>query len=302
MISTLSTSTQREALLQTCAIGRTSKLQELLHTSQEHGQDHDAQPSASLESSLITAMLTKATQNNHPDTVRYILTLLPRMKIPEEIVRWALLSCSIEMYKTLFTHDPSIIHMIIRDGRETQLGKALSIPASPEHIAFLISCGLKPSNDPFDASPLGLACGRWQTRSVELCTILLQHGASLLHSGALAAAAKIGRIEVVSWLLEQGADVNDIVTKAALITHPCKGHPWPALHAAIESGHLEVVRLLLDRGADPELLDEKGRTAYAVAKAGRDQQMISLLGVAVRGKAEPGSENTLGIRPDFVIT
>lgn len=278
MNSTSVTSAQRDALLQTCSDGETSKLQGLLHVPQEPGQDRDAQPSALLESSLVTAMLTKATQNNHLDTVRYVLTLLPGMEIPEETVRWALLSCSIEMYRTLFMYDPSIIHKTIRDGRETQLDKALSVPTSPEYIAFLISCGLKPSNDAYDASPLGLACGTWQTRSVELCTILLQHGASLLHSGVLAAAAaKTGRIEVVSWLLEQGADVNDIITNAALITHPCKGNPWPALHAAIESGHLDVVRLLLDRGADPELLDGKGRTAYAVAKAGGDEQMVSLL-------------------------
>lgn len=115
---------------------------------------------------------------------------------------------------------------------------------------------------------------------MELCTILLQHGASLLHSGALAAAARTGRVDLVSWLLGQGADVNDAVTNAALITHSCKGHPWPALHAAIEGGHVELVRLLLDRGADPALLDRKGRTAVAVAEAvaeaGGDQQMLAL--------------------------
>ena len=126
-------------------------------------------------------------------------------------------------------------------------------------------------------SPLCLACGRWQTRPIELCTTLLEHGASLLHSGALATAAKYGRTDLVSWLLDQGADVNDIVTNAALTTHPCKGHPWPALHAAIESGHAEVARVLLARGADPSLLDEKGRTAFAVAETGGDQQMIALL-------------------------
>ena len=269
--------TQREVLLEACSNGDTSKLQELLHISREPGQDHISQPPAPLESSLINAMLTKATQHNHVDTVRYILTLFPGTEIPEETVRWALLSRSIEMYKTLFTHDPSIIHTTIYEGRETQLGKALSIPASPEHIEFLISCGLRPSNDPFDMSELVLACGKSQTRSLELCRILLKHGASLPHSGALAAAAKNGRMEVVSWLLEQGADVNDIVTNPALITHPCKGHPWPALHTAIESGHVEIVRLLLDRGADPRLLDGKGRTAFAVAEAGGDPQMVALL-------------------------
>ncbi len=162
MDPTLDTPTQRDGVLEACSNGDTLNLQDLLRTSHGAGQDHSSQPSASaapLESSLTHAMLAKATQHNHPDTVRYILTLLPGTEIPEETVRWALLSRSIEMYQALFTHDPSIIHRTLYDGRETQLGKALSILASPEHIEFLLSCGLRPSNDHFDVSPLALACG-----------------------------------------------------------------------------------------------------------------------------------------------
>lgn len=181
------------------------------------------------------------------------------------------------MYEILFTHDPSIISQTISEGRETQLEKALSFPASPGKTQFLISCVLRPSNDPFDMNPLGLACGRSQTRPIELCTSLLKHGVSLQHSGALATAAKYGRTDLVDWLLDQGADVNDVVTNAALTTHPCKGQPWPALYAAIENGQAEVAQVLLARGADPRLLDEKGRTAFAVAETGGSQQMIALL-------------------------
>ena len=167
--------------------------------------------------------------------------------------------------------------MTICDGRETLLGKTLSIPAPPELITFLISCGLRPSRVPFDVSPLGLACGRWQTRFVELCTVLIQHGASLLHFGALAEAEKNGQMDTMSWLLEHGAEVNDIVTNAALITHPCKGHSLPVLHAAIESEHENITRLLLDHGAVPGLFDKKGRTAFAVAEAKGNQQMLNLV-------------------------
>ena len=52
--------------------------------------------------------------------------------------------------------------------------------------------------------------------------------------------------------------MTDVVTNAALITQPCKGHPWPALHAAIESGQLEVVRLSLDWGSDPWFWKRRG--------------------------------------------
>ena len=63
--------------------------------------------------------------------------------------------------------------------------------------------------------------------------------------------------------------MNDVVTNAALITQPCKGHPWPALHAAIERGQLEVVRLSLDWGSDP------WRTTFVAAEALGDQQMVA---------------------------
>ena len=274
---TLHTPSHREALLEACSNGDMSKLQELLRIPQGPGQNHTSQPPAPLKSSLTDAMLAKASQNNHPYTVRYILTLLPETETPEETVRWALLSSFIEMYKTLFTYNPNIIHMTIYDGRETQLGEALSLPASPEYIEFLISCGLRPSNDRLDMSELCLACGRWQTRSVELCTDPTPARRLAAAFWSFSDSVKNGLMDVVSWLLAQGADVNDVATNAALFTHPCKGHPWPALHAAVESGQVEVVRLLLDRGADYELLDEKGRTAFAVAEAVWSQQMVAVL-------------------------
>ena len=278
MDSATSESLSDEILVEACIKGDTLKLQDMLQAAHPKPSP---QPSASQSPSLTATMLIEAIKHDHPSTIRLILDKLPpRTEISEESIQRALLSPSVDMNKILFTYDPDIIHKPIFDGRETQLGKALSVPTTPEKLQVLLNCGLKPATDPFSMNELILACGQWQTQSITLCTQLLDHGALLQHSGALAAAAKTGRIEVVRWLLEQGADVNDVVTNAALVESRHRGHPWPALHTAVREGHLDVVRLLFKRGADPQVLDRDGRTAFEVAEEGasKEEMLVFLKG------------------------
>jgi ankyrin repeat protein len=61
---------------------------------------------------------------------------------------------------------------------------------------------------------------------------------------ALAYAARSAQLEMMTWLLEQGADVN------------ARPHGGTALHWAAFLGRAEPVRLLLDRGADVTIPDE----------------------------------------------
>ncbi len=84
-------------------------------------------------------------------------------------------------------------------------------------------------------------------------------------------------------------DVNDAVTNVALVEHPCRGHPWPALHAAVGKGYVDVVKLLLERGADPGLLDGNGKTAFAVAEEGeKNGETIALLKSSGTARAMDG--------------
>lgn len=73
--------------------------------------------------------------------------------------------------------------------------------------------------------------------------MLTLKGATLLH-----VAAEFGQIEVASWLLDIGVDVN----APALIDSEGLGGQTPIFHAATQGGNLgiDLVRLLLSRGAD----------------------------------------------------
>jgi ankyrin repeat protein len=61
---------------------------------------------------------------------------------------------------------------------------------------------------------------------------------------ALAYAARSAQLEMITWLLEQGANVD------------ARPHGGTALHWAAFLGRVEAVRLLLDRGADVTIPDE----------------------------------------------
>lgn len=75
----------------------------------------------------------------------------------------------------------------------------------------------------------------------------------------LAVSAHLGRKHVVSWLLANGAEVNQT----------CKNHlvaGRTALMAASESGHFDIVALLLARGADSNLATVSPPEKNAISK------------------------------------
>ncbi len=73
--------------------------------------------------------------------------------------------------------------------------------------------------------------------------------ASSIGKKALYHAAKKGCLEIVTFLLDKGVDIN---TSLALL-------------GAADGGQLEVVKLLLETGANPHVIGWKGRTAKVVA-------------------------------------
>ena len=78
---------------------------------------------------------------------------------------------------------------------------------------------------------------------------LVNVGGNSRERTALHAAARNGHLEIVQYLVGQGASVSS--TDAAGAT---------PLHAAVESGNLEIVRLLVSKGANVNAKDSSGET------------------------------------------
>ena len=113
--------------------------------------------------------------------------------------------------------------------------------------------------------------------NLEEVTRLIQEDPEILDSvngsgsTALHYASAYGHVEVVSYLLDQGANIDkkDLDDGTALMN-------------ACGSGHLEVVKLLLSWGADPTICDIAGWTPLMVASYGRHVDVVRCL---VRNKA-----------------
>ncbi|MCJ1386835.1 hypothetical protein MMC17_009963 [Xylographa soralifera] len=141
-------------------------------------------------------------------------------------------------------------------------------PLDPEGVrvaAFLLARGAEISED----TVLGAA--RYQ--SVDFMECLLAHGAVLAGSGALHTAASHGRIEMATYLLDHGADVNELLSRN--ISGDIR-EPWPQmgfpLHYAVSFGKFDAVMLLLGRGGDITLRNEYDQCAFEVEKLGGDEE------------------------------
>lgn len=112
--------------------------------------------------------------------------------------------------------------------------------------------------------------------SVQMATLLVANGAKVKGSGALVLAAEEGKLDMVRYLLEQGADVDEVgIENPTDERH--EEYVGSALHRAAFKGHEDVVRVLLEKGANVELKDMRGRTALDLARAGKHEKLEALL-------------------------
>lgn len=77
-------------------------------------------------------------------------------------------------------------------------------------------------------------------------------------------AADYGQVQVATYLLDQGANVNQL-----------DKHGISPLLAAIWEGHTECVKLLLERGADPNGKTPDGQSYVEVAESQQIRQLLS---------------------------
>lgn len=82
-------------------------------------------------------------------------------------------------------------------------------------------------------------------------------------------AAATGRLEIVKFLLDHGADPN--LSEEGIAPH------GGALHAASAGGHYEVAKLLLEHGAYPSAEVESSADCLSFAIMNKDQRMVDLL-------------------------
>src|ERR1700683_4237836 len=110
------------------------------------------------------------------------------------------------------------------------------------------------------------------TGNVEKMSTLLERDPSLLESRddtgmtPLMVAARDGRSNVVTFLIEKGADIKATT----------RGGDYDALALAAKNGQKDVVALLLDKGADANRKDSDGDTPVALAQNERQAEVLAL--------------------------
>ena len=102
---------------------------------------------------------------------------------------------------------------------------------------------------------------------------LVDRGAWVKGSGSLRAAAEVGRLDAAAFLIENGADVDDLGEKS----NEANQAKTSALLAAAENGHESIIRLLVQFGANVRYRDNSGRSAVDLAESNGHSRVAELL-------------------------
>lgn len=127
-------------------------------------------------------------------------------------------------------------------------------------------------------TPLGLAAFFGKA---DVVTALLDHGAdpnaasrNSMQVAPLHSAVAARHLPIATALLAHGADVNAV-----------QADDYTPLHEAAQSGHIEMIELLLRNGANPQAKLRNGQTPLDSARAAKQAEAIALLERGTRNDA-----------------
>lgn len=132
-------------------------------------------------------------------------------------------------------------------------------------VKFLLARGADPNRNLYGERSTALECAAYSA-SISTLKLLLDAGAHIKSRSALTLAAREGRTDVVAYLLDRGADVDEVPDNEDLFDDSERFGIGNALCTAACAGKTEVVNLLLERGANRQVRDTWGRSALDLAK------------------------------------
>lgn len=199
-----------------------------------------------------------------PEQINYLVPRAAEGEGQPQVLEYLLsIGGNMEAQAILLAASPAIFRIFIAHGWKVENSLLFSRVRRPDLIAFFLSEGAEmKATSRGGFSPLDIAALHGPLETVKL---LLDHGAIIgPKSGAMHAAAQgdaPDRIAVMTYLLEQGADINGIAADCPAPSEAMRaGRRGTPLHTAAKWGNEEARVWLLDNGADPEAKNEMGET------------------------------------------
>lgn len=110
----------------------------------------------------------------------------------------------------------------------------------------------------------------------DIVKLLINHGVHISGQGALAAATGNGHTEIVHYLIEKGADVDEVGVRDFGDRRRMDQEGAP-LHKAASRGDVAMAKYLVEKGANTNSRDRLGRTPLEQAKEKRQKEVIEYL-------------------------
>jgi len=143
-------------------------------------------------------------------------------------------------------------------------------------VQFLLLRGADPNANTSIGASRAIECAAYSS-SIPILKALLDEGAELKTRSALPIAARQGRTDAVSYLLDRGAVIDEIPGNSDISEYVREAGVKNALCKAAWQGQAAVVKLLLERGANASVRDTNGKSALDLAETGGHSSCVDIL-------------------------